>query len=55
MPPLSSPRSPTGLTNLGLSAPINVQITPDYDRGTPIGETPTHDGIYERDPKRRCR
>ena len=30
--------------------PIDVQVSPDYDSATLIGETPTHDGIYERDP-----
>jgi hypothetical protein len=26
------------------------EITPDSDNATQIGETPTHDGIYERHP-----
>ena len=38
------------LHDLSLSVPIHVEITPDYDSATQIGETPTHDGIYERHP-----
>ena len=33
-------------TARNLSVPIDVQVTPDYDHATPIGETLTHEGIY---------
>jgi transcriptional regulator with XRE-family HTH domain len=38
------------LRDLNLSVPIDVRVIPDYDSATLIGETPTHDGIYERHP-----
>ena len=38
------------LHDLSLSVPIHVEITADYDSATEIGETPTHDGIYEWHP-----